>query len=78
MIDSGNDVEIIAELHPQHGGKMQRLQTMIFQAKMGGADAVKVQLYDTEKLHGNRDRQYLEINKPELHSLEAICRPNRH
>lgn len=52
---------IIAELCGQWGGDVSRAEQMILQCKMGGADAVKVQLYDTYKLPGeNRSRwEYL-------------------
>ena len=46
-------VEIISEIHPQHYGSMNELERMILQSKMGGAQFVKVQLYDTQKLFGN-------------------------
>jgi sialic acid synthase SpsE len=64
---------IISELHPQHGGSMADLQTMILQSKLAGADAAKLQLYDTQKLHGNSLREYLQISKQELTEIKAYA-----
>ena len=39
-------VKIISEIHPQHLGSMDEAKRMILQSKLGGADFVKVQLYN--------------------------------
>ena len=43
-------VEIISEIHPQHFGSIDETTRMILSSKIGGADFVKVQLYDSKKL----------------------------
>ena len=43
-----NKVKIIAEVHPQHHGDMDKLKRMVLQCKIGGADYVKVQVYNSE------------------------------
>ena len=43
-------VKIISEIHPQHMGSMEEAKRMILQSKMGGAQFVKVQLYNSQKL----------------------------
>ena len=57
------DVTIISEVHPQFIGDKKELTRMILQSKIGGADFVKVQLYDSKKLFGDKKREYLEISE---------------
>ena len=48
---------IISELCGQWGGSISRAKQMIDQSKDGGANAVKVQLWDTYKMPGyNRQK----------------------
>ena len=44
---SKTKTKIICELHPQHRGDINDLESMILQCKMFGGDMVKLQLYDT-------------------------------
>lgn len=66
---------LVAELCGQHSGSMRRLEQMALQAKMAGADAVKVQLYDTYRMPGeNRERwEYLGISFDELKGYKEYC-----
>ncbi|MCW5875246.1 MAG: N-acetylneuraminate synthase family protein [Anaerolineales bacterium] len=64
---------LIAEIHPQFSGDIQRAQTIMQQCKLGGADAVKVQLYDSQALFGNDERNYVQIEKDELQELKQYC-----
>lgn len=68
-----NRIFIISELHPQHEGRMGDLERMIMQSKLAGADAVKVQLYNTQLLHGNRDREYLQLDRAQLADLKSFA-----
>ena len=45
---------------------------MILQSNMGGAQFVKVQLYNSQRLFGNNDRLYLEFGKEEFFDLVDI------
>ena len=67
------DLIIISEVYPQHMGSMNELKRMIVQSKIGGADIVKLQLYSSKKLFGNRDREYLDTSKKELKEINAYC-----
>lgn len=49
---------VISEISPQHHGNHHIAEQMILQSKLGGAEAVKVQLYDPEQ-----------FNKPESHAM---------
>lgn len=71
MIDD-KGVYIISELCGQWGGSVKRAERMILQSKMFGADAVKVQLYDTYRMPGeNRERwEYLNMNREVFYHLK--------
>ena len=51
-------VKIIAEVHPQFFGSMNELERMIMMCKLGGADCVKVQLYNSKELFDNNDETF--------------------
>lgn len=55
-------VYIISELCGQWGGSIRRAEQMILQSKIGGADAVKVQLYDTYRMPGENRAQWEYLN----------------
>ena len=65
-------VYIISELCGQWGGSVERAEQMILQSKMGGANAVKVQLYDTYRMPGeNRERwEYLSMTRGQFLRLK--------
>ena len=69
------NVYIISELCGQWGGSIEKAKTMIDQSREGGADAVKVQLWDTWKLPGE-DRgkwEYLSMSKDQLVELMSYA-----
>jgi sialic acid synthase SpsE len=66
-------LEIIAELHPQHGGQPGVIREMIRQARLNGADVVKFQLYDAVALLGSDQWQYLELTEAEVHQIRRWC-----
>ena len=68
------EVYIISELCGQWGGSVQRAEQMILQSKLGGANAVKVQLYDTYRMPGeNRERwEYLSMTKDQFLRLKEF------
>ena len=67
-------VYIISELCGQWGGSVERAEQMILQSKMGGASAVKVQLYDTYRMPGeNRERwEYLSMTEKQFLRLKKF------
>ena len=70
-----NKVYIIAELCGQWGGSVERAEQMILQCKMGGANAVKVQLWDTYRMPGeNRELwEYLTMTKDQFLRLKDFA-----
>ena len=66
------NVKIISEIHPQFMGSKDEIKRMILQSKLSGADYVKVQLYNSQKLFGNKVREFLEINFNELKELKSF------
>ena len=56
MFARKNKIFLISELSPQNEGDISFLKTMILQSKTAGADAVKLQVYDSVKFLGD-DRE---------------------
>ena len=70
-----NRIYIISELCGQWGGSIERAEQMIFQSKFAGADAVKVQLWDTYRMPGE-DRhlwEYLTMTKDQFLHLKDFA-----
>lgn len=69
-------VYIISEICGQWGGSVRKAEQMILQSKMMGADAVKVQLFDTYKMPGdNRERwEYLSMKKEDFSRLSKFSK----
>lgn len=67
---------IISEICGQWGGSVRKAEQMILQSKMMGADAVKVQLFDTYKMPGdNRERwEYLSMKKEDFIRLSNFSK----
>jgi len=67
-------IYIISELCGQWGGSVERAEQMILQSKMAGANAVKVQLYDTYQMPGeNRERwEYLSMTEEQFLRLKKF------
>jgi len=68
-------VYIISELCGQWGGSIQRIEQMILQSKFSGANAVKIQLYDTYMMPGNNRKkwEYLNFSKDQFTHLLNYC-----
>ena len=73
MKKKNNSVKIISEVFPQHNGSWEELKRSILLSQAGGATFAKVQLYDSNKLFGNNDREYLNINFNELKNIKKFC-----
>lgn len=71
---TGNRVQIISEIHPQHGGSLDVARTLILQSKLAGADFVKVQIYRSLLDLGDSKWEYLEISRTDLKELMDYAR----
>ena len=69
MFARKNKIFLISELSPQNEGDISFLKTMILQSKTAGADAVKLQVYDSVKFLGDDRKKFGEIDKDELAEL---------
>ncbi len=58
---------IVAEIGQNHMGSMELARQLIDSAQTNGADLVKFQLYDSQKLYG--EYQYTELKKDQAFSL---------
>ena len=70
-----DNVYIISELCGQWGGSIRRTEQMILQSKLAGADAVKVQCWDTYRMPGE-DRhlwEYLSMTKEQFLRLKSFA-----
>jgi len=64
-------IYIVSELCGQWGGSIRKAEQMILQSKLAGADAVKVQLWDTHRMPGD-DREkweYLTMSRRQFKRL---------
>ena len=56
-----NKCFIVAELSGNHDGKLSNLMKMIYQAKIAGADAVKIQAYEADGITMNSDKKFFKL-----------------
>ncbi len=66
-------MKIILDLCNQHYGSLDELKRMSLNAFLAGADAVKIQLMDSEKLLGVTDKKYRDICFQDAYSLAKYC-----
>ena len=60
---------LIAELHPQHQGRLELLKEMMFSAKESGVDLCKIQIYGSERTLGSENWKYLEYKDRDLDEI---------
>lgn len=66
-------MKIIVDLCNQHFGSLQELKRMTLNAFTSGAHAVKVQLMDSEKLLGVKNKKYRDISYNDALELSNYC-----
>ena len=69
-------VYIVSELCGQWGGSVRKAEQMILQSKLAGADAVKIQLWDTYRMPGeNREQwEYLTMSRRQFKRLQNFSK----
>ncbi len=67
-------MEIIVDLCNQHHGSLSELKRMSLNAWSAGADTVKVQLMDSEKHFGIKEKKYRDINYDSFMHLNDFCK----
>ena len=66
-------MKIILDLCNQHYGSLDELRRMSMSAFLAGADAVKIQLMDSESLLGVTDKKYRDICFQDAYALAKYC-----
>lgn len=67
---------IIAEAGVNHNGDLRQAEKLIVAAKQTGADAVKFQLFDADKLK-RPEIKWLQISQPDMHGLKLYAERQR-
>lgn len=66
-------MKVIVDLCNQHFGSLEELKRMSLSAFLSGADAVKIQLLDSEKLLGTTEKKYRDICFQDAYELAKYC-----
>jgi len=66
-------MKIIAEIGINHNGDFRKMEELIRQASVGGADYAKFQLYNSERVFGNDSRKNNEFTFDQVKTLKQIC-----
>ncbi len=66
-------MKIIVDLCNQHFGSLDELKRMTLNAYSAGADVVKIQLMDSEKYFGTKEKKYRDISYIEAYELSQYC-----
>ena len=66
-------MKIIVDLCNQHFGNIEELKRMSLSAFLSGADAIKIQLLDSEALLGTKDKKYRDISFQDAYELAKYC-----
>jgi len=67
-------MKIIVDLFNQHSGDLTELKRMALSAFMSGADAVKLQLLDSQRIWGDSSREYLEMKPEDIYEFSEYCK----
>jgi len=67
-------MKIIVDLFNQHSGDIKELKRMALSAHLAGADVVKLQLLNSQRIWGDDSRKDLELTKDQTKDIFDYCR----
>jgi len=67
-------MKIIVDLFNQHSGDIKELKRMALSAHLAGADVVKLQLLNSQRIWGDDSRKELELTKDQTKDIFDYCR----
>jgi len=66
-------VKIISEIGINHNGDFRKIEELIRQSAIGGADYAKFQLYDSIRVFGDESRKKNEFTFDQVKMIKSIC-----
>ena len=66
-------IKIISEIGINHNGDFRKIEELIRQSKIGGADYAKFQLYNSVRVFGDESRKQNEFTFKEVQKIKRIC-----
>ena len=66
-------MKIISEIGINHNGDFRKIEELIRQSKIGGADYAKFQLYDSNRVFGDDSRKRNEFTFDQVCRIKRIC-----
>jgi sialic acid synthase SpsE len=67
-------MKIVVDLFNQHSGNIDELKRMALSAYLSGADAVKLQLLNSQRIWGDDSRKHLELTWLQTEEIFQYCR----
>ena len=68
-----NKMKIISEIGINHNGDFRKIEELIRQSKIGGADYAKFQLYSSVRVFGDESRKQNEFTFKQVRQIKDIC-----
>ena len=66
-------MKIISEIGINHNGDFRKIEELIRQSAIGGADYAKFQLYDSIRVFGDESRKKNEFTLPQVRQMKDMC-----
>jgi len=67
------NIKIISEIGINHNGDFRKIEELIRQSKIGGADYAKFQLYNSVRVFGDESRKQNEFTFKQVRQIKDIC-----